>query len=269
MFEDHRANKAAKAYEKALAEWQEQRDEYAGLLDMAQRWAGEGASGLLLGPGEAVFGSVDKAALIEDRRGKGTYAGHSQGVSIPISKVGGRSVRYRVGVSKGHFEQGALTPTAIDTGTVYVTNKRVIFQGAKQTRECLFTKLIGFEHDDAEGSTTFSVSNRQKPTTILYGPALSGTFDFRLDLALAHFRGSVDELVGQLQADLAELDAQRPAEPAALSAPAAMPAPAEPAAPATAQAAAAWYPDPWGAASLRWWDGTAWTGHVSEPSQAP
>jgi hypothetical protein len=25
----------------------------------------------------------------------------------------------------------------------------------------------------------------------------------------------------------------------------------------------AWYPDPWGIAPLRWWDGAAWTGHVS------
>lgn len=27
--------------------------------------------------------------------------------------------------------------------------------------------------------------------------------------------------------------------------------------------AAAWYPDPWGQARLRWWDGEAWTGHTS------
>jgi hypothetical protein len=89
----------------------------------------------------------------------------------------------------------------------------VIFQGAKQTRECLFAKLIGFQHSDALGSTTFSVSNRQKPTTIHYGPALSDSFDFRLDLALAHFRGTVAALVDQLQADLDKLDTERPAAP--------------------------------------------------------
>ncbi|MGD0609136.1 MAG: hypothetical protein ABSA53_36855, partial [Streptosporangiaceae bacterium] len=58
------------------------------------------------------------------------------------------------------------------------------------------------------------VSNRQKPTTIHYGPALSGAFDFRLDLALAHFRGTVGDLVRQLQAELAQLDAERPGAPA-------------------------------------------------------
>jgi membrane protease YdiL (CAAX protease family) len=28
------------------------------------------------------------------------------------------------------------------------------------------------------------------------------------------------------------------------------------------RAPAGWYPDPWGLASLRWWDGTAWTGYA-------
>ena len=80
---------------------------------------------------------------------------------------------------------------------LYITSKRVIFRGARQTRECAFAKLIGFQHSDTEGSTTFSVSNRQKATTMHYGQALSGAFDFRLDLALAHFRGTVGDLVGR------------------------------------------------------------------------
>jgi hypothetical protein len=98
---------------------------------------------------------------------------------------------------------------------VHITNKRVVFQGAKQTRECTYAKLIGFQHSDSEGQTTFSVSNRQKPTTIHYGPTLSAAFAFRLDLALAHFRGTVGDLVGQLKQDLAQLDAARPTAPAA------------------------------------------------------
>jgi hypothetical protein len=170
----------------------------------------------MLGAGEAVFYKVTGAALIEQRRGQGHYQGRSSGVSIPVGSIAGRSVRYRAGASRGHFVQGTPAPTAIDTGTVYITSKRVIFQGARQTRECAFAKLIGFRHD-AEGATAFSVSNRQKPTTIHYGPALSGAFDFRLDLALAHFRGTVGDLVGRLQAELAQLDAVRPAAPASAS----------------------------------------------------
>jgi hypothetical protein len=32
---------------------------------------------------------------------------------------------------------------------------------------------------------------------------------------------------------------------------------------------AGWHPDPWGQAPLRWWDGQAWTAHLSDPQPAP
>jgi hypothetical protein len=213
IFERHRAEKAARAYQGDLARWKEERDGHAVLLKLAQGYNGSSCEEIVLGAGEAVFYKVTGASLVEERRGQGHYQGRSAGVSIPVGSIAGRSVRYRVGASRGHFVQGAPSPAAIDTGTVFITGKRVIFQGARQTRECAFAKLIGFQHADTEGSTTFSVSNRQKPTTIHYGPALSGAFDFRLNLALAHFRGTVGDLVSHLQAELARLDAERPAVP--------------------------------------------------------
>jgi hypothetical protein len=197
--------------DKAVDNWQAERNEYAGLLHTAMTFRGTGANDLMLAPGEVVFYKVTGTSLVEDRRGAGHYQGHSAGFSVPLASIGGHAVRYRVGASKGHYVQGAMKPTAIDTGTVYITNKRVIFQGSRQTRECAFAKLIGFRHDPAQGSTTLSVSNRQKPTTIHYGPKLSGSFDFRLDLALAHFKGTVDQLVRQLQDELARIDGGRPA----------------------------------------------------------
>jgi hypothetical protein len=93
----------------------------------------------------------------------------------------------------------------------FVTNKRVIFQGSRQTRECRFDKLIGVQHDDAKGETTLSVSNRQKPTTIVYGPGVAAPFDLRLSLALAHYKGTVAELVSAAKHDLEELERGRPA----------------------------------------------------------
>lgn len=74
---------------------------------------------------------------------------------------------------------------------------------------------MGFQHDDLAGTTVFSVSNRQKPVTIHYGPAVSAWFDFRLDLALAHYRSDVDALIAQLKAQIANLDARKPQPPAA------------------------------------------------------
>ena len=201
MFEERRARKAAKEYQEALDRWQAQRAGYAELLKLALNFRGIPCKEIMLGFGEALFYKVTGAALIEDRRRRGHYVGRSSGVSVPIG-IGGHTVRYRVGASSGHYVQGAPTPTAVDTGTVYITNKRVIFQGARQTRECAFAKLIGFQHSHSEGTTTFSVSNRQKPTTIRYGSKLSASFDFRLDLALAQFNGTLRDLVHQLRAEL-------------------------------------------------------------------
>jgi len=278
VFEEHKAKKATVAHERALADWQAQRDGYASLLDIAEHYEGAADASIMLAPGEAVFLKVTNCSLIEERRGPGHYAGHSQGVSIPIAHVGGRPIRYRVGVNKGHFVPGAPTPTAIDDGTVFITNRRVIFEGTKQTRECAFTKLIGFESDDGDGSTTFSVSNRQKPTTVHYGPGVSDEFDFRLDLALAHFRGDVRPLVKQLEDKVAELDAQRPPDlgvpptgpvPDGREPGPSTPAPATPPAvppesePPPTGAPPGWYADPWGMTPLRWWDGSTWTGYVN------
>lgn len=210
MFEKLRAKRAAMQYRDELALWQSRHDATSELLTLAQTYEGVPSSDILLKPGEAVFAAVQGAALIDDRRGAGQWQGRSSGVSVPIGSIGGHSIRYHVGGTRGHYVQGAALPTAIDVGTVFVTNQRVIFQGAKQTRECRFDKLIGIQHTE-DGSTIFSVSNRQKPTTVHYGTQVAGWFDFRLDLALAHYRSQVPALVEQLQKDLATVDAAKPA----------------------------------------------------------
>jgi len=171
---------------------------------------------LLLAPEEKLFLCVTNTALVEERRGQGHFEGRSSGVSIPIGSIGGRSIRYRVGSSRGHYVQGTPSPTAIDRGNTYITNQRVVFRGGTQTRECLFSKLIGFDHDPA-GSTTFSVSNRQKATVISYGATVSGTFSFRLDLAIAHHRHTLPDFIAGLQRTLDDLDARQPPPPASPS----------------------------------------------------
>ncbi len=289
MFEHHREHHAEAVRADALRDWQARHDAYAAMLDTARTFTGTTADGLLLAPSETLFLQVSDTELIEERRGNGTYVGHSQGISVPVARVGGRQIRYRVGASKGHFVQGELSPTAIDTGTTYITSTRVVFRGANQTRECAFAKLLGFDHDDDAGTTTLSVSNRSRPTTIRYGPACAATVDFRLDLALAHFRGTVDDLIAGLGADLAAIDSARPATGSSASAdpppaapvapppPAAdeappTPVPGEPMGPPSGAApvlAAAWYPDPWHTAPLRWWDGSAWSWQTVDPGVPP
>jgi hypothetical protein len=214
MFEKHKAKRTQEHYEAALATWQADRDEQAELLELAERFDGGDSDEFMLGKGERLFLQVSPVALIEDRVRGGHYESRSSGVSIPVGSIGGRSVRYHVGANKGHYVQGTPTPTAIDQGTAFVTNERVVFEGAKQTRECKYEKLIGVQHD--QNGTTLSVSNRNKPTTIFYGSDVAGTFEFRLDLALAHFRGTVAELAAKVRSDLQLVESERPAVPSAL-----------------------------------------------------
>ena len=216
MFERHHAKKQAEAYTAALGSWQAERDADAALVTLARTFAGEtSAEGLVLKRGEALFATVSSVGLIEERRVGGHWQSGSQGVSIPIGSLGGRTVRYHVGATRGHYVQGTPAPIAIDTGTVFVTDQRVVFTGQSQTRECRFDKLLGYQQ--GAGETTLSVSNRQKPTTIHYGTALDGWFGFHLELALAHYRGDVDALVAQLTQQLAEVEARKPSPPAPVS----------------------------------------------------
>jgi hypothetical protein len=230
MFKKHKAEKAAKEYEKALAEWQMHRDGYANLVEIAQSFDGVPTDEIMLKDGETLFCEVSGCSLVEERRGQGHYQGGSTGVSIPIGSIGGRSVRYRVGATRGHYVQGAPVPTSIDSGTLFVTNQRVVFVGNNQTRECFYAKTIGVAHDDSVGETTISVSNRQKPTVIHYGPAVAGEVDFRIELAVAHFKGTVPQLVSQMRTELAQIDSERPKDPAAAAAPIAPTGPTAPAA---------------------------------------
>ena len=154
------------------------------------------------------------ASLIEDRRGRGPTRGIARGLiprqrpralrPIPRGSDAGAlragsahadGDRYRNGV---YHEQARHLPRD-------KTDPRVPVRKADRVRAL-----------DSDGSTTFSVSSRQKPTTIHYGPGLSAGFDFRLDLALAHYRNTVADLVAGVRGDLAKIDAQRPAGPAGL-----------------------------------------------------
>jgi len=214
MFEEHRAKKAAQDYQEALARWQAEHDGYAHLVAVARDFGGDRTADIVLHQGETVFYTVTGCGLVEERRGPGHYQGASSGFSVPVGHTG---VRYRVGATRGHYVQGSPVATAIDRGPVVVTSARVVFLGAHQTRECDFAKLIGVTHDDRAGETTFSVANRQTPVTVHYGPALAAAFEFRLDLALAHFRGTVAQMVAELEADLARIDAARPVPPAGVT----------------------------------------------------
>ena len=221
MFEKFRANKATKvaeiaqqqktvAAQQALRSWQTERDGAQHLVELATDLGTEANdTELILQKDETLIGSVQHASLIEEREIGAHFVGGSQGVSIPIGSLGGRSVRYRVGAMRGHRVEGVPTPTAIDVGEFFVTDQRLIFEGAKFSKESRLDKLISVHHVEP-GEITIAVSNREKPTTIYYGTRVAEMVDFYINLALARFHGQSEAFVQQLISQVAAIDAQRP-----------------------------------------------------------
>ena len=197
-----------KHFDENHAEWAAKVTDLEQMLQHAQQFHGESSNEVLLKSGELQYVSIP-GGIIEDRAGQRTFVAGSQGISFPIGTIGGRSVRYRVGKMKGHVVQAPPVATMIDQGKIIVTNQRVVFEGPKQTRECLFTKLVGYEHLDV-GDTVISVSNRQKPTRLHYADADSNGFQFGLALAIADYRGQTAQLVRELSS---QLEVERVAEP--------------------------------------------------------
>jgi len=199
--------------------------------------------------------------LVESRRGKGHYQGGSSGFSFRVAK----GVNYRIGATKGTFVQGEEKLTPIDSGNLVVTTQRAVFLGGMQTREWAWSKLLSIDHGASPTVTLIHVSNRQKASGILAGDDVAAEVGFRLELGAALFNGTEAELAARLGHELAEADAARPGGPAPLpepSTPAVGPT-TDVAPPPPLVAPAMWAADPTGRHELRYWDGAAWTEHVS------
>ena len=213
-------------------EWKAEDEHLRSLLQAAQSYVGapEGVGGALqLRAGEHSLFVLETAQLIEPRKERGTYVGGSPGYTIPGERphhVGAYSgfsfriakgVRFNVGGSRGSlvggtpsirvpavrpdYVPGEEVPTAIDSGTVTITDQRVVFQGDKQAREWPFGKLLGFE---SRGEwTSFQSSGRQKVSGVGYGPENCRQWEFMLGLAFARFDGSLPTFVAGLRGELA------------------------------------------------------------------
>ena len=219
MFGAHREKKAREAAEVAaqqaqakkdaeLEEWNAQMQELQFLLSVASGHSASGATALILKKDEVAVAQITNVGLIEDRKGAGQWQGASQGVWFPIGHIAGRPIRYRVSGTRGHYVQGAPVPTAVDSGTLTITNQRIVYQGSKKTAECTFAKLLGIQH--GAGGLSISVSNRQKPTVVHFGTALDDWVSNRLSIAMALFNDDAGEIATQLQAQIAELEAAKP-----------------------------------------------------------
>jgi len=201
-----------KRYERELAEWTEEDEQLYSYLVAARSFDGfepSAAAGFVLKAGERPFLLIHDAALIEPRATPGYWKGASQGVSFRVAK----GVRYRVGQTRGTLVAGPTTPTPIDTGDALLTGRRLVFRGPKATREWLFDKMVGYAQSEDNTWTSVQVSIRQKTSGVAYGADNAQEFQFRLELALAVWRGDRGPLVAALEAQRAEHAWSRPVLP--------------------------------------------------------
>ena len=208
MFEKRKARDVANALEDATSHWSARIAALESLIGVVDGSKVLPTNGLLLKPGEVLLGQVQQVGLIQERSDGGHWQGASQGFSIPIGSIKGRSVRYRVGATRGHYVQGQPHPTAVDHGTLSITNQRIVYQGATKTAECLFTKLLGVQESD--GALVISVSNRQKPTIVHVGGSLEDWVTDRISIATSLYQGDRDEVLARLHEQRDEVAAAKP-----------------------------------------------------------
>jgi len=206
--------RVAEDYEEDRADWAEELENARDDLGLAEATPEDfieasGEAPILLKKAEFPILVITNIGLVEMGREGGSYQGGSQGVSFRVAK----GVSYRVGGHKGNFVPGPEVLKMVDEGTAVVTNQRVVFQGAGKTREWLFTKLIGVDHDPERGMSMLHVSNRQKASGLAYGEEISDAFRLRMDVALAHFTDDLEGLQVVLKERVAELEAEEPAPP--------------------------------------------------------
>jgi len=204
--------RSSREYDKAKAEWDVDDTRLHQLLDTTKSFTGGTTADkpgfpLQLKRGERAFLVGQGVTLVEPRRGSGHWTGGYSGFSFRIAK----GVRYHVGGTRGHYVQGEERPTAVDTGTVTITNQRVVFQGTKKAREWSFDKLLGYQNDSEAPLTLLSVSNRQAVSGFLYDREHAEDVHFRLALGLADFNGTRDDLVRQIEAEIAQHHTAKPA----------------------------------------------------------
>lgn len=188
-------------HDAAVVAWEQERDDRQARLELAEGGgSNEPVQGFVLKVGERAYAVIEGVALIEPRRTPGKMVGGSSGASFRVAK----GVTLRTGRVKGTYVPGPEMPTPVDTGTALVTNRRVAFSGPLQTREWLFDKMIGVDHDASGTWTALQVSNRQRTSGIAYGIELSGTIHALLDIAMADWQGRLVDLVTKLRGEIAD-----------------------------------------------------------------
>lgn len=111
---------------------------------------------LMAKPGEQVHLEVPAALMKEVTHRE--LRGGSKGVSVRVAK----GVSVRTGAARGRVVVTGTSLEAADEGVLSVTDRRLVFRGARKTQESRYDKLVGLEV--FTDGLRVAVSNRQTPS---------------------------------------------------------------------------------------------------------
>ena len=153
--------------------------------------------------GEKYVMSLKDQMLVEPRRGTRVSTRSTDAFTVALAK----GFYYTAAAGKSVSPDPGDELKEIDTGVAHFTTHRVVFVGAKQTREWDFAKLLGTTEEPGGLQLMISVSNRQKTsglashsvTQISPGMAYQITEQVR-DLGFDDAKAAALHAVGQVKA---------------------------------------------------------------------
>ena len=214
--EDAARSRAEADHQAAITQWNADNDAITRMLDVVrdcrngkvhEQFTDSNDYGFMLAPGEFAVAFLQGAAFIETVRAPTRYSGGYGGVSFPIF---GR-VRLNTGRMGGTVKQGEESISNTDSGNALVTNTRIMFAGAKRTKEWRFDKMMSCSH--IPGGITIFAMKTGKPSGIGYGDGPAPEVRFRIELASSLALGTLERYENELVAEQAELAKQRPLNP--------------------------------------------------------
>jgi hypothetical protein len=152
-------------------------------------------------PDEEVILIASNVHLVESRKGPSRFRGSSAGVSVRLS----RRVSVRSGSFSGESLSTASIPTIVDSGQFVITTKRAVFTGPKETREFVYTKLLGVNRQsfDASNSVIYlPVSARKSVSGIGTGNSSLDVIQNRLAIALELRSKTKFQMIAELRSQL-------------------------------------------------------------------
>ncbi len=293
MLEHHKDKKE----EKLEVKWEEVEQQMEDMLNIVKTYKpSTDSTDVILKNGEAQYYRLRGADLIEPRRAPMHRVGAYGGPTVHVGKVP---------IHMGAFYATQTKPrqdilTVVDSGTVVITNQRIIFKGNRYSKTLQLAKLVDYEDDPMSKTVTFFAETSSKSIGVSYGDAK--LFTTYVEMAIADMTNNRASLISKWESSIKEHQASKPLikanmippipgdgkvpqgqspylnhdpalnldnldseKSAKIETPEATNHPnnISKTLPQASQFPPAWYVDPYKQAQYRWWNGVSWTSYTS------